>query len=135
MRLTAKNPMAKVMVSILAFEAVVFGLAIAGMIQVDNVPVPVAVAAARTGMVVAIAACALLRHPVGYPLGWLTQVMVVGIGVLTPWMYWLGGMFALLWVVSFVLGRRLEQSGSAGVRPAAGGDESAAEPGQPPSAS
>lgn len=110
MRLAAKNPMTKVMVSILAFEAVVFGLAIAGMIQVDNVPVPVAVGAAVVGIVIAVAACALLRHPIGYLLGWVTQGLVVGIGVLTPWMYWLGGMFALLWVVSFVLGRRIERS-------------------------
>ena len=106
--------MTKVMVSILAFEAVVFGLAIAGMIQVDNVPVPVAVGAAGVGMALAIAACALLRHPVGYLLGWATQGVAVGLGVLTPWMYWLGGMFALLWVVSFVLGRRLEQAARPG---------------------
>ncbi len=110
MRLAPKNPMGKVMLSILAFEAVVFGLAIAGMIQVDNVPVPVAVAAASVGMALAIAACALLRFPVGYLLGWVTQGVAVGLGVLTPWMYWLGGMFALLWVVSFVLGRRIEQT-------------------------
>lgn len=116
MRLAPKNPMGKVMLSILAFEAVVFGLAIAGMIQVDSVPVPVAVGAAAVGMALAIASCALLRFPVGYLLGWVTQVAVVGIGVLTPWMYWLGGMFALLWVVSFVLGRRIEQA-------AAGGDQ------------
>ncbi len=110
MRLAPKNPMGKVMLSILAFEAVVFGLAIAGMIQVDNVPVPVAVGAASVGMALAIAACALLRFPVGYLLGWVTQGVAVGLGLLTPWMYWLGGMFALLWVVSFVLGRRIEQA-------------------------
>jgi hypothetical protein len=99
-----KNPL----LSILVFEAVVFGLAIAGMIQVDNVPVPVAVTAASIGIVLAVAASALFRTPVGYPLGWLTQVYAVGMGILTPWMYWVGGVFALLWVVSFVLGRRLE---------------------------
>lgn len=114
MRLTPKNPMAKVMLSILAFEAVVFGLAIAGMIQVDNIPVPVAVGAASVGMVLAIAGCALLRFPIGYLLGWVTQLVAVGLGLLTPWMYWLGGMFALLWVVSFVLGRRLEATGDHG---------------------
>lgn len=108
MRLGPKNPMRSPLLSILAFEAIVFGLAIAGMIQVDNVPVPVAVTAACIGIVLAIAAAALLRSPVGYPLGWLTQVYAVGLGILTPWMYGVGGVFALLWVVSFVLGRRLE---------------------------
>jgi hypothetical protein len=38
--------------------------------------------------------------------------VAIGLGVLTPWMYWLGGMFALLWVVSFVLGRRIEATPS-----------------------
>lgn len=108
MRLTAKNPMGKAMLSILAFEAVVFGLAIAGMIQVDNVPVSVAVTASGIGIVLAVAAAALLRRPIGYLLGWLTQLFAVGLGVLTPWMFWVGGVFALLWVVSFFLGRRLE---------------------------
>ncbi len=108
MRLGPKNPMRNPLLSILAFEAIVFGLAIAGMIQVDDVPVPVAVTAASVGIVVAIAAAGLLRTAVGYPLGWLTQVYAIGLGVLTPWMYWIGGIFALLWVVSFVLGRRLE---------------------------
>ncbi|MCW5950998.1 MAG: DUF4233 domain-containing protein [Propionibacteriaceae bacterium] len=108
MRLGPKNPMKSPLLSILVFEAVVFGLAIAGMIQVDNVPVPVAVTAASIGIVLAIAAAALFRTPVGYPLGWLTQLYAVGMGILTPWMYWVGGVFALLWVVSFVLGRRLE---------------------------
>lgn len=108
MRLGPKNPMKSPLLSILAFEAVVFGLAIAGMIQVDDVPVAVAVAAACVGIVLAIAAAGLLRTAAGYPLAWLTQVYAVGMGVLTPWMYWVGGIFALLWVVSFVLGRRLE---------------------------
>ena len=112
MKLAPRNPMGKVMVSILAFEAVVFGLAIAGMIQVDNVPVPVAVTAATVGIVLAVGAIALLRFPVGYLLGWITQVFAVAMGLLTPWMYWLGGMFALLWVVSFVLGRRIEATPS-----------------------
>lgn len=106
--LAAKNPMTKVMLSILVFEAVVFGLAIAGMIQVENVSVPVAVGTATGAAVLALVAAALLRRPVGYVLGWATQGVAVGMGVLTPWMYWLGGMFALLWVVSFVLGRKIE---------------------------
>ena len=42
MGLDRTNPMGRVMLSILAFEAIVFGLAIAGMIQVDAVSVPVA---------------------------------------------------------------------------------------------
>ena len=116
MKLGPKNPMRSPLLSVLIFEAVVFGLAIAGMIQVDNIPTPVAVTVASIGIVLAVAATALFRTPVGYPLGWLTQLYAVGMGVLTPWMYWVGGTFALLWVVSFFLGRRLE-SGAGKVGP------------------
>ncbi|MFZ0529437.1 MAG: DUF4233 domain-containing protein, partial [Propionicimonas sp.] len=45
----------------------------------------------------------------GYPLGWLTQVVAVALGFATPMMFAVGGMFALLWVVCFILGRRIEQ--------------------------
>ena len=39
MRLDPTNPMGRVMLSILAFEAIMFGLAIAGMIQVSSIGV------------------------------------------------------------------------------------------------
>ncbi|HMQ67024.1 MAG TPA: DUF4233 domain-containing protein, partial [Arachnia sp.] len=39
----------------------------------------------------------------------------VALGVLTPWMYAMGLIFALIWVTCIVLGRRIEtkQQGSA----------------------
>ena len=49
-----------------------------------------------------------MRRPVGYPLGWLTQAAGIALGVLTPWMYGMGAVFALLWVATMVLGRRLD---------------------------
>ena len=113
MRLGPKNPMKGPLLSILIFEAIVFGLAIAGMIQIEGLSVAVAVTTASVGIVLAIAAAGLFRTLLGYPLGWLTQVYAVGMGFLTPWMFAVGGVFALLWVVSFVLGRRLENANPA----------------------
>lgn len=105
--LAAKNPMTRVEMTTLLFEALVALLAIAGMIQVEALSIPVAVGACVATAVLALAAAALLRHPAGWVLGWATQVAIVGLGFLTSWMFWLGGIFALLWVVTFVLGRRL----------------------------
>ncbi len=119
MRLAATNPMGRVMLSILVFEAVVFGLAIAGMIQVSDVPVSVAFAAGLGAAGFALVAAALLRTPAGYPLGWLTQVVAIGFGFLTDMMFWLGGAFALLWVVCFALGRRIAATPPAGRETAA----------------
>ncbi len=118
MRLAAKNPMGRVMLSILAFEAIVFGLAIAGMIQVSFMTVPLAFGLGLGAALLALLAAALLRGPAGYALGWLTQVVGIALGLATPMMYAVGGMFALLWVVCFVLGRRIETTPPAGPPPA-----------------
>ncbi|MFT4110230.1 MAG: DUF4233 domain-containing protein [Propionicimonas sp.] len=106
--------MGRVMLSILAFEAIVFGLAIAGMIQVSDVAVTTAFLLGAGAAVLALLAAALLRTRVGYPLGWLTQAVAIGLGLATPMMFAVGGMFALLWVVCFVLGRRIETTPPAG---------------------
>jgi len=58
----------------------------------------------------ALAAAATLRGRLGLPLGWLTQAVAVGLGFATPMMFLMGGVFALLWSVAFVLGRRLDAS-------------------------
>jgi hypothetical protein len=110
--------MGRVMLSILVFEVIVFGLAIAGMIQVSSVTVPVAFGIGAAACLLAIVAAGLLRRPVGYPLGWLTQVVAIALGLATPMMFAVGGMFALLWVVCFVLGRRIETTPPAGPPPA-----------------
>lgn len=108
MTLPPGNPMTTVLVTLLAFEAVVFGLAIPGMIMVSEVRSVVAFTAGGAAMVVALLACGLLRRgAAGYALGWLTQAIGVALGLLTPYQYFLGVVFGLLWVVTFVLGRRL----------------------------
>lgn len=114
MRLAAANPMGRVMLSILAFEAIVFGLAIPGMIQVSNLPVPVSFGLGLGAALLALVAAALLRRPPGYLLGWLTQAVGIALGFATGMMFAVGGMFALLWVVCFVLGRRIESTPPAG---------------------
>ena len=102
------NPMARVLMALLVFEAVVFGLAVPGMVVVHGVPIATAGAAAGSAALLALVAAGTLRRPIGYVLGWATQVLGVALGVLTAWMFVLGGLFALLWVVTFVLGRRLQ---------------------------
>ena len=108
MTLPPGNPMIRVLVILLAFEAVVFGLAIPGMIMVSGVPPVIAAVAAGAAIAVALFACGLLRlGPIGYVLGWVTQVAGIALGILTPYQYVMGVVFALLYVVTYVLGRRL----------------------------
>lgn len=106
--LTARNPMRVVLLSILLFEVVVFALSIPVMILVSDVdPLPAALLGSGSA-VLALVAAGLLRKPVGYPVGWLAQLAGLLLGLLTPSMFVVGGMFAALWVVSFVLGKRLD---------------------------
>lgn len=108
MRLEDGNPMIRPIAVVLFFEVIVFMLAIPGMIMVDDVQLAVAFTAGLGAAALALVAGASLRRPWGWPLAWLTQVAGIVLGVLTPWMYVVGGAFALLFVIEFVLGRRLE---------------------------
>jgi hypothetical protein len=106
--LTPGNPMRTVALSVLIFEVVVFGLAVPVMIFVSNVPAGVAAALGGGAALLALVAAALLRRPLGYAIGWLTQLVGVSLGVLTPGMFVVGGIFLALWVLCFVLGKKLD---------------------------
>ncbi|MDQ3627864.1 MAG: DUF4233 domain-containing protein [Actinomycetota bacterium] len=66
--------------------------------------------------VLALVAAGSLRRPYGYWLGHLTQVLAVGLGFVIPVMFFLGGVFAALWVLALGLGRRVEEVKAARVR-------------------
>ena len=108
-RLRPRNPMRVVLLSVLLFEVIVFGLAVPVMILVSEVPAGLAAGLGGGAAVLALAAAGLFRRPIGYPLGWLAQVVGVILGVLTAVMYVVGAMFLVLWLVSFLLGKRLER--------------------------
>jgi len=108
MKLMPTNPLRSALMSVLIFEVIVFWLGFAGMVQVDDVPVGTAALWVSIASLLAIVATAGLRKGWGYPVGWLTQVAAILLGLLTPWMYAMGIVFALIWTTSFVLGKRLE---------------------------
>jgi hypothetical protein len=106
--LTPRNPMRVVLLSTLLFEVLLFALAIPVMILVSDAPPGLAALCGSGAAVLALAASGLLRKPLGYPLGWLAQPAGILLGLLTPAMFVVGTLFAALWVVSFVLGKRLD---------------------------
>lgn len=107
MRLDDGNPMTRPLSMTLAFEAIVFVLAIPGMIQVSEVPLSLSLGLGLPAVALAAVASGTLRRPWGWSLAWATQVVAILLGLLTPWMYLVGGGFALLFVAMFVLGRRI----------------------------
>ena len=50
---------------------------------------------------------AMLRHRWAYVAGSLLQVLVIAAGVVVPVMFFLGVLFAVLWVLAIYLGRRV----------------------------
>jgi hypothetical protein len=106
--LTPKNPMRVVLLSVLLFEVIVFALAIPVMILVTHTAALPAALSGSLSALLALVAAGLLRKPLGYPIGWVAQLAGILLGFLTPAMFVVGGMFAALWVVSFVLGKRLD---------------------------
>lgn len=107
--LTEGNPMGKVMMAVLLFEAITIGLSIPVMIMVSGVsPLTAGLAGGAVALLSVVAAGMMRRPRAGYPLGWATQVAAIGLTVLTIGMLVMGVMFACLWVVCFVLGKRLE---------------------------
>jgi hypothetical protein len=106
--LRSGNPMRVVLMTVLIFEMVVFGLAIPVMIFVSNASAAAAAGFGGGAAVLALVAAGLLRSSLGYVLGWLTQLAGLALGLLTTSMFLVGALLAAVWVLAFVLGKRLD---------------------------
>ncbi|MDO5676779.1 MAG: DUF4233 domain-containing protein [Propionibacteriaceae bacterium] len=108
MTLAPDNPMRAAAMSVLIFEVIIIWLAYIGMIQVSGINLAVAAAWSGLASVLCIVALAGIRKRWGYLVGWLAQAVLIGLGLLTPWMYAMGIIFALIWATCIVLGKRIE---------------------------
>ncbi len=114
MRLVPTNPMNRVLMAILVFEAISCGLAIPGMIQVTSLSVWLAFTLGGVVMLICLAAAGTLRRPIGWVLAWGAQAGCLALGFVVELMFAVGAMFLLLFVISFVLGKRLEAAKTVG---------------------
>jgi Protein of unknown function (DUF4233) len=55
----------------------------------------------------------LLRTRAGYTVGWLVQAAAIATGFWVPVMFFLGGVFAVLWYVALQQGARIERERAA----------------------
>ncbi|WP_293786297.1 DUF4233 domain-containing protein [uncultured Aeromicrobium sp.] len=95
--------------AVLCFEAVILGLASPVLIMIENVPVPLGLAAGLGLALLCLVACGLLRTTAGEWLGHLVQLGAIGLGLVAPIMFFVGGMFAALWAGAILLGRKIER--------------------------
>lgn len=106
--LAAGNPMRMVLRALLIFEVIAFGLSIPVMIQVSGVSGLWAGVLGGSAALLCLVAAGLLKSRVGFLIGWLAQLGGVLLGLLTPGMFIIGGMFLALWIFTIVLGHRIE---------------------------
>ncbi len=108
-----KSPRRGMCSAVLTLEAITLGLSTPVMISVADVPASQALPVGLGLSVVCLLVPGLLRRPWGYTAGWVVQVAAVSLGFLVTTMFFLGAIFALLWGMADLLGRRIEQERAA----------------------
>ncbi len=93
--------------AVLSFQAIILGLSIPVMISVESVS-PVIASLIGGGLAVGcIVVAGLLRYDWAYWAGHAIQVATIATGFLVPIMFFIGLMFAALWLGAFFLGRKI----------------------------
>ena len=69
--------------------------------------------------VVCFLTAGLLRTPVGTALGWVLQAVLIATGIWVPTMFFLGVVFAALWVTALRVGGRIDREKAAYAQAAA----------------
>ncbi|QYJ04336.1 DUF4233 domain-containing protein [Nocardioides panacisoli] len=104
-----RNPRRAMCATVLTLEAITLGLTTPVMITIADVPQTTALTVGLGLLVACLLAAGVLRSRAGYWLGHALQVAAVGLGVVVPMMFFLGGIFALLWGTSYWLGGKIER--------------------------
>ena len=106
----AGGRMKRLCATVLIMEAVVIWLAIPVALAVDHASPRRAGVAGVVLAVAAVALAALARRRLRWTLigGSVLQALVIAAGAIVPVMYFLGAIFAALWVIGIGLGRRFD---------------------------
>ena len=104
-----RHPTRTFAATVLCFEALIVFFAGLVAMRRSGMGVGIGLGVPAALAVACLAVTGLLRRPWGYTLGWVLQVAVIATGVLVPAMYFVGGLFALLWWYGLRLGRRIER--------------------------
>ncbi len=96
--------------TVLILEALVVLLAIPIAINVSDVNATYAlfIGIALAGLLVLTVG--VITKPIAVPIGWVLQVLVIASGVVVPTMFFVGGLFALLWFYAVRNGQRVDRA-------------------------
>jgi hypothetical protein len=94
--------------AMLTLEAVVLALSVPVMIAVEDVERSLALVLGLGLAVLCLVTAGLLRQAWAYVVGHALQVAAIGLGFLVPIMFLVGAVFAALWALAYLLGRKIE---------------------------
>ena len=94
----------------LVLEAIVVFFVALTVYGLDLLPAWAALGGGVTLLLLLLIDARLVRLPAGIGLGWVLQLALVLLGLVTPVMWFVGAGFAALWVFCFVKGRQLDRA-------------------------
>ncbi|WP_084774185.1 DUF4233 domain-containing protein [Nonomuraea candida] len=94
--------------TVLGMEAIVVGLSTPVAISVGGVAPGLAVTVGIGLAVLCVVVAGLLKRPFGYIAGSVVQVLAICTGFVVPMMFFLGALFAALWITAIIVARRVE---------------------------
>jgi hypothetical protein len=100
--------MRRLCASVLGMEAIVLALITPVAIVVNGVAPAVAVTVGIGLALVCVVVTGVLKRPFAYIAGSVVQVLAIATGFLVPMMFFLGVIFAALWVTAIFVARRVE---------------------------
>lgn len=97
--------------TVLSLEAfvVIFATLVAFGLQPYGTPEPVIISVGVVLSLALIGTCAFLTKPIGYPAGWILQLLIIATGFAVPMMFLVGILFALCWWYGVRTGARLDR--------------------------
>lgn len=96
-------------VAILSLEAILLGLTTLVLLPLGDVSTGAALGIGLGLMAACIVLCGLMRFRWAYALGWVVQLVAIGLGTAISAMYVLGAVFLALWATAFFLGAKIER--------------------------
>lgn len=108
-----KSPRRGMCAAIVSMEGLAVALAAPVMISIGGVSAALAIPLGLGFFVACILVAGMLRRPWAYGLGWALQVVAIGMGFLISIMFVIGAIFAVLWGLADILGRKIERERAA----------------------
>ncbi|MFD4325266.1 DUF4233 domain-containing protein [Nocardioides sp. NPDC058538] len=108
-----KSPRRGMCAAIVSMEGLAVALAAPVMISIGGVSAGLALPLGLGFFVACILVAGMLRRPWAYWVGWALQVVAIAMGFLIPIMFLVGAIFAVLWGMADILGRKIESERAA----------------------